>query len=418
MDIARSKPKQSKLKKPILVGAVIALFSSLVIAATQVEFAAYTTERQQLLVGKVEQGDMHVNVRGNGLLVPNDVRWIASNIEGRVERILVKAGAIVKKGDLLLEMTNPRLVQMAEETRWELEAFSAETKALEVALRNQLLDQKAVTLNAEMLYQSAKLRLDAEQTLLDQGKSSVSQIDYEKSKLEAAQYKQRWEIEQQRLAGLKENNIAQLQAKKARLNKLRKTLNRAQDEVASLNVIAAIDGVVQEMPLEPGQRISIGSNIAKLAKQDDLIAELQIPERQIRDVAIGQTAIIDTRRNKIQGIVNRIDPAVSNGTVKVDVVFKAPLPSEARPDLSIDGNIQISHLSNTLYVSRPAFAQSQSTSVLYKLSTDGSKAQKVAVNFGVGSAAQIQILGGLNVGDEVILSDHSTYEHIDTIAIK
>lgn len=418
MDIARAKPKASKLKKPLLTTIGIGLVGALLIAATQIEFAAYSTERNKLLIGTVAQGQMQVNVRGNGTLVSSDVRWIAANVDGRVERVLVKPGAKVAKGQLLLELSNPILTQLAEETRWELEAFSAETQALEVALSNQLLDQKAKVLNAQMQYEGAKLKLDAEQTLLSQGKSSVSKIDYKRSQLETRQYKQRWEIEQERLAGLKQNNLAQLQAKKARLSKLNKTLKRAQDQVDSLQVTASLDGVVQEMPLEPGQRLTIGSNIAKLARADQLIAELQIPERQIRDVAIGQTAIIDTRRNKVSGTVVRIDPAVTNGTVKVDIAFNQSLPAEARPDLSIDGNIQVNKLENTLYVGRPTFAQSLSTGTIYKLTDNGSTAQKTSVKFGVGSAAQIQIIDGLKPGDQVILSDHTAWEHIDTIAIR
>lgn len=418
MDIVRQQPKQAKLKKPLLLGLGIAFFSALVFAGSQIEFSAYSAQRTDLMIATVERGELNVNVRGNGTLVPRDIRWIAANVDGRVDRVLVKAGAQVKQGDLLMELSNPQLVQLAEETRWELEAFEAETKALEVSLRNQLLDQKAKVLDAKMQFESAKLRLDAEHMLLSQGKGSISQIDYKKSKLEATQFEQRMSIEKQRMSGLKENNQAQLRAKNARLNKLRKTLKRAEDKVTSLKVLASLDGVVQEMPLEPGQRLSIGGNIAKLARQDDLIAELQIPERQIRDVAIGQTAIIDTRRNKVRGKVTRIDPAVTNGSVQVDIAFDEALPQEARPDLSIDGYIEINQLDNTLFVGRPTFAQSQSTMVLYKLASDGNHANKAQVTFGVGSAGQIEVLQGLNAGDQIILSDHSAWEHLDQIAIK
>ena len=316
-----------------------------------------------------------------------------------------------------MELTNPLLQQIAEETRWELEAFTAESRALDVSLQTQLLDQKATVLNAQMLYESTKLRLDAEESLLNKGKGTVSMLDYKKSKLETRQYKLRWDIEVERYAMLEENKTAQLAAKHARLNKLAKTLNRAEDQVASLRVTATIDGVVQEMPLEPGQRIAIGGNIAKLARQDQLIAELKIPERQIRDVMIGQMAIVDTRLNKIKGRVVRIDPAVTNGTVQVDIEFDQPLPPEARPDLSIDGTIVINQLPNTLYVGRPTFAQSKSAGVIYKMTTDGKYAEKATVRFGVGSSNQIQIIDGLNLGDQIILSDHTAWEHISKIAI-
>ncbi|MFT4927272.1 MAG: HlyD family secretion protein [Phenylobacterium sp.] len=417
MDIARAKQPiswfQQHWKKMLSVAALTAI----VMAATQIEVSAYSAQRNNLLIGTVAQGELTVNVRGNGVLVPSDIRWIAANVEGRVERVLVKPGAVVAKGDLLMELSNPQLRQLAEETRWELEASTEESKALDVALQSQLLDQKAAVINAEMLYESAKLRLDAEQTLLDRGKGSVSMLDYKKSKLETRQLKRRWDIEIERFAKLEENKTAQLRAKAARLKKLAKTLNRAEEEVASLQVIATLDGVVQEMPLEPGQRIAIGSNIAKLARQDKLIAELKIPERQIRDVVIGQKAVIDTRLNKVVGHVIRIDPAVNNGTVLVDIAFDQPLPGEARPDLSIDGQIEINQLSNTLYVGRPTFAQSQSTAIIYKVSADGQHAEKATVQFGIGSSNQIQIINGLIPGDQIILSDHSAWEHINRISI-
>lgn len=417
MDIAREKKQTSWFKQHWKMLMSVATFATVITALTQFEVAAFSTERNNLLIGTVKQGELVVNVRGNGVLAPNDVRWIAANVEGRVERVLVKAGALVAKGDLLMELSNPQLRQLAEETRWEFEASQEEENALDMSLQTELLDQKAAVINAQMHYESAKLRLDAEQTLLDRGKGSVSMLDYKKSKLETRQFKRRWDIEIERFAKLEQNKTAQLRAKSARLKKLEKTLHRAEEKVASLQIVATLDGVVQEMPLEPGQRITIGGNIAKLARQDQLIAELKIPERQIRDVVIGQKAVIDTRLNKVIGHVVRIDPAVNNGTVQVDIAFDEALPSEARPDLSIDGQIEISQLPDTLLVGRPTFAQSQSSAIVYKVTPDGQHAEKTTVQFGIGSSNHIQVVKGLTPGDQIILSDHSAWEHINKITI-
>lgn len=418
MDVKRQPKKHAWLRKKWYWPLGAALFAGAVVGMSQVEISAYEVTANQLLTGKVQQGQLSVTIRGNGLLVPKDIRWIAANVEGRIDRVLFKAGAVVKEGDLLVEMSNPKLQQVLEETQWELEAMTAEQQALKVSLETQLLDQQARVLNAEMNYESAKMRLEAEQILLDKGNASVSMLDYKKSQLEKKQYDSRWQIERQRFDKLKENQLAQLNAQQARLNKLSKTLLRAQEQVQSLMIRASLDGVVQDMPLESGQRVSIGGNIAKLARQDQLFAEIKIPERQIRDVAIGQPVVIDTRLNRVNGKVVRIDPAVNNGTVQVDVEFDGPLPSEARPDLSIDGTITVAEFNDTLHVGRPTFAQSNSTSVVYKLTDDGQHAHKTRVRFGRGSSNHIQILEGLSPGEQIILSDHSAWQHIDKISIQ
>lgn len=417
MDIVR-KPAPAKGIKTIAVAcSAAALAIGGLLFFNSFNLAAYTTSEDRLMLGTVVEGELTVTVRGNGTLVPSDVRWIAANVEGRVEQVFVKPGALVKKGEPLLELSNPLLEQQAEEIRWEVEAFGAETKALAVSLRNQLLAQKAEVIDAKMHFDSAKLKLDAEQTLLDAGKSSVSKIAYQEYQLAASQYEQRWAIAKARYALMQENNSAQLAAKNARLSKLEKTLARAQQQLRSLSVTASTTGVVQAVAAELGQRVSIGGNMAKLAKQDALYAELKIPERQIKAVSIGQKALIDTRLNQLNGTVIRIDPAVINGTVIVDIRLEDTLPQEARPDLSIDGVIEVSRIANTRYVARPRFAQSQSSASIFKLAADGKSASKIPVQFGIGSASQLQVLGGLNTGERIILSDQSAFEHLDTIAI-
>lgn len=380
--------------------------------------ADYSIDRNTIVFDEVKRGEFTISVRGTGLLIPDNIQWLSSNVEARVERIVVKPGKIVKKGDLIVELSNPQLAQLLEETRWELEARSAESKAAQVAQESALLDQKAEILNAQLNYESSKLKQDAQTELFQKKTGIISKIDYEKTRLETIQLKQRWEIQQQRLLKMKENILAQNNARDARLKKMQKTLERAQQQVDSLMIVASIDSVVQEVPIEPGQRLIIGGNIAKLAKQDSLIAELQVPELQIRNVAVGQRVIIDTRNNKVAGIVSRVDPAVVNGNVQVDVEFLNGLPEDARPDLTVDGEILITELSDTLYVNRPIFAQSQSNSAFYKLSEDGNFAERISVKLGQGSINQIQIIDGLKIGDKIIISDPSSWQTYQKIRLR
>lgn len=379
--------------------------------------ASYATDGDALVYGRVKQGVLEVKVRGTGYLVPLDVRWIAARVEGRVEQLLIKPGTSVEAGDLILELSNPELVQLLEETRWEMEALDAETTAQQVTLQSQLLDQKTVVLNAQLDYESAKLQLDAEAQLIGGDKAAVSRLDYERSKLRTRQYQQRWEIEQQRYEKMEENHQAQTHALQARLNKMQKTVQKVEQQVDSLMVRASMDSVIQEIPLQLGEQVLPGANMVKLARQDELIAELQIQEAQIRDVSIGQPVLIDTRNNTVNGVVTRVDPAVIGGTVQVDVAFVDPLPADARPDLSVDGEIQVSHIEDTLYVSRPLFSQSHSQTAVYRLTQDGDYAERVQVRLGSGSVNEIEVLQGLQAGDQIILSDSSSWESHDLISI-
>lgn len=280
-----------------------------------------------------------------------------------------------------------------------------------------LLDQKAIVLNARLDFESSKLEQDAHTELFQKKTGAVSKIDYQRTRLETKQFKQRWHIQQQRLAKMTENLTVQNNARDARLKKMRKTLERVRQDVNSLKIYASINSVVQDVPVEAGQRIAMGGNIAKLARQDSLIAELQVPELQIRDVVIGQKVVIDTRNNKALGVVTRVDPAVVNGNVQVDVSFSGELPADARPDLTVDGEIKIAEISDTLYVSRPLFAQSQSTASIYKITDSGNFASRIKVKLGKGSVDQIQILEGLAPGEHIIISDPSSWQSYQKIRI-
>ncbi len=418
MDIVRQPSKQSWLKKyrKYVIGALAV--PMVVILANSFRIGGFQANASSLSFGHVQRGNFMVTVQGTGVLAPRDVRWIASNVSGRVESIKLKPGAEITQGDVILTLSNPELLQQAEEIQWELEAEEAQLQALEVSLASQILDQQANVLNAEMNYESARIQLEAEKELLEEGNATVSMIDFKRSQLATKQYLSRWQIEQQRLEKLKENSTAQVNAANAMLNRLRKTLARAEHQVASLTVTAPSDGVLQDMPLEPGQQVVLGTNMAKLARQDQLIAELQVPERRIGDVLVGQGVTIDTRISKVAGKVIRIDPAVVNGTVQVDVEFVAAIPAEARPDLTVDGLIETASIDNAVFVSRPIAAQNHSKTSIYKVSGDGSSAQRVRVEFGVGSNSEIQVLAGLQPGERIILSDSSSFQHLEQFNIQ
>ena len=374
-------------------------------------------DNDTLVYGEVKQGQFSISVRGAGLLVPDKIKWLAASVDGHVERVVVKPGKAVQKGELIIELSNPRLKQLQEETKWELEAMIAESKASKAEQKSGLLFQKARMLDAKLNYKSSQLRLDAQQELFNNKTGAVSKIDYEKTKLETQQFKQRWQIQEEVLRSMTDNIVVQDNARNSRINKMQKTLERAEQQVKDLMIYASLDSVVQDVAVEPGQRVNMGSNLAKLAQQDSLIAELQVAELLIGEVKLGQQVTIDTRNNKVNGVVSRVDPAVVNGNVQVDVTFTEQLPTDARPDLSVDGEIKITDIADTLYVSRPIFSQRQSNSTLYKLSSDGNIAQRTQVQLGKGSSNQIQVIEGLSVGDRIITSDSSSWQTYQKIRI-
>jgi HlyD family secretion protein len=417
LDIAVNKQKKTFLKKIWPLALVIVSIAIAIKYSAFILQADFVIDNETLVYGEVKKGQFSISVRGSGTLVPDKIQWLAADVDGHVERVVVKPGKTVKKGDLIIELSNPRLKQLQEETRWELETVIAESKASQAEQKSGLLFQKARMLDAKLNYQSSKLKLDANRELFDNKTGAVSKIDYEKTKLETQQFNQRWKIQQEVLHSMTENIAVQDNAHNSRINKMRKTLERAEQQVKSLMIYASLDSVVQDVAVEPGQRVNMGSNLAKLAQQDSLIAELQVAELLIGEVKLGQQVTIDTRNNKVTGIVTRVDPAVVNGNVQVDVEFTQALPSDARPDLSVDGEIHITDIADTLYVSRPIFSQRQSNSTIYKLNQDGNLAERTQVKLGQGSSNQIQVIEGLAAGDKVIISDSSSWQKYQKVRI-
>lgn len=377
--------------------------------------ADFSINRSSLTIGEVKRGTYTVSVRGTGLLIPDKIHWLAAMTDATVVRVVLKAGNEVKEGDLIVEMTNPQLIQQLAEEKWELEAMTSELEAQRVAQETALLEMKSNLLNYKLQYEAAVNEYNAHSELMVT--NAVSKLDYQRSKVTMDQTLQRWESAKVEFEKSEENLIVQNNARVARLNKTKKGVERIQEQVDALQVRATMNGTIQEVPLDPGQRIRMGDNIAKLAQRDSLIAELQVPEIQIRDVALGQHVLIDTRNSTIEGMVSRIDPAVINGNVQVDVAFTQALPDDARPDLSVDGEIKITQIDDALYVARPLFAQSRSQSSLYKVSSDGQFAERVDVQLGYGSVSEIQVIQGLAVGDRIVISDPTRFESYNKFRI-
>jgi multidrug resistance efflux pump len=348
--------------------------------------------------------------------VPKDIQWLAANVDGRVDRIAVEAGAGVRRGDVIATLANPRLRQQLQAADWELQAQAKENRAAEMTLQSQLADLRADAANAVLDYRSAKLKVDAEQKLVENG--IVPRVTFEQSKLVVEQDRQRIESQRERVAKMQASLQATMEAHAARLEQMRNSRDLIGQQIDDLAVRAPIDGVVQEMALKLGQQVAPGVEAAKIAPHGNLVAQLDIQAFQARDIALGQAVAVDTGSSTVAGTVTRIDPAVTNGVVKVEVGLRGPMPAEARPDLSVTGVIDIERKPDALYVERPAAAQSYAKTTLYRLDADGDAATRVNVEFGRASTRSIEVLGGLKQGDRVIVSDPSAWESHANILIR
>ncbi|QDX31515.1 efflux RND transporter periplasmic adaptor subunit [Dickeya poaceiphila] len=399
-----------KYAKPfaVMMGLVVALA-----VIYNFKFSPYKVSLSSLSVAEVKFGNFSVEVRGNGVLLPQDINWVSASVDARVEEVIYKAGARVKKGDLLVRMSNPTVEQQYQENKLGYDALRAEIDAKNAELKNKVLNQEAVLLDAGSRLLASEARLKAQKKYI----LAVPMLEYETTRINTEQYRHQVAFEEKRLATLKQSVEADIKANQMRLNKSASLVALYKQEVESLNVTSPIDGVLQDVAVQAGQRITTGSNIARLAKEKDLYAELKVPELQSRDLTVGQPVTINTGRSKFEGQVSRVDPAVVNGTVKVDVAFTGPLPQEARPDLSVDGLIGVTKIEKTLFVERPPYAQNNLPSTLYVIDKKDKIATKMKVNFGQGSADFIQVTSGLRAGDQIILSDSSAWQGADKIEI-
>ena len=419
MDIARPEFKKQKRRRQIIWMSVAAiLLGAVTLGIARLKPAAPTVERATIWTDAVKRGSMLRQVRGLGSLIPSheDVQQIPAETEATVIRILQLPGSQVKPDTVLVEMTNPQLEQEALDAQLQVRAAQAEYDSLKVKLQSDLMTQKAgaATVNAD--YSEAQRQAQTDKSLYDLG--VISGLAAKASAGKAQELVTRNEIEDDRLKINEQAIKSELAVQQAKVDQMRALAELKQKQLERLRVRAGVEGVLVEMPLNVGQHVLPGTELAKIVQPNHLMAELKIPETQARDVTIGEPASIDTHNGVIAGTVSRVDPAVQNGTVTVDVKLTGELPKGARPDLSVDGTIDLERLENVLYVGRPAFGQESSTISMFKLDPDGNTASRVQVKTGRASVNLIQIESGLHEGDTVILSDMSRWDNTDRVRLE
>lgn len=417
MDIHRPDLKQRAQRRRALyiVAAAVAL-GVLGVAVASLEPAAPGVARSSLWLDTVKRGDMLREVRGPGTLVPKEIRWIAAETNARVERILVKPGAQVQADTVILELSNPEVIDQQLGAEAALKAAEADYQAHRMMLESQLLDQRANLAGVKSEYESARMQAEAEHDLAVSG--IIPGIQARRSELATEQLKLRTAIEQERIAKFEQTIAAQLAADRARLDQLRNAAELRRRQAEGLHLKAGLAGVLQQVPVQEGQQVSAGTNLARVAKPGELMAELRIPETQVRDVTFGQSVRVDTRNGIVSGQVIRIDPAVLNGSVQVDVELNGELPVGARPDLSVDGTIEIERLTDVLYVGRPAYGQPEGEVRVFRVDHDGDGAQRIPVKLGRASVSHIEIRDGLNAGDQIVLSDTTQWDAYDRFKLE
>ncbi|MBM3786214.1 MAG: HlyD family efflux transporter periplasmic adaptor subunit [Acidobacteria bacterium] len=417
MDVPREGvAKQKMIRRAAIAVLLLAAAGGVSYWLSKLQPAAVTVEYSTVWPDTVKRGPMLRNVRGMGTLVPEEILFVPAISEGRVDRIHLRAGANVGKDTVLLELSNPELQLAAFDAEWQVKAAEATIKDLRVKLETQRLDQVSNAARVKSEFSQAKLQADRDEALIRLGLKS--DLEYKLTKAKADELSGRTQIEDERVRIFSQSVEAQISAQQVNIEKLKAAWDLKKQQVNQLKVRAGADGVLQQMAVEVGQKVLPGAVLAKVAQPTKLKAELKIAETQMKDIMIGQPASVDTRNGIIPGHVVRIDPAAVNGTVTVDVKLDGPLPQGARPDLSVDGNVDLERIADALHVGRPVYGQPNSTITLFKLMPGTEEAIRVPVKLGRGSVNHIEILEGLNVGDTVILSDMSQYDSQNRIKLK
>ena len=417
MDVARPDlARKKRLRHSLYSAAALIVIAVITVSVSRLEPAAPRVDRDTIYLDTVQRGPMVRQVRGTGTLVPEEIRWIPATTDGAVERIVIRPGALVSPDTVIVELSNPELEQITLEASLNLNAAEARYSNRQVEVERDLLNQRATLATIEARLKTARLQAVADEQLFRQG--LVSSLELQKSRAAVQEYDTRFRIEQERLQMATDTVEAQLAVEQAEVDRLRTLYELRQQQVADLRVRAGMPGVLQQVPLEEGQRVTTGTNLARVGDPTVLKAELRIAETQAKDLQIGQKATIDTRNGVIPGHVTRIDPAVENGTVTVDVALDGELPRGARPDLTVDGTTELERMDDVLFVGRPVFGQEQSVVRLFKVDADGTHASRTRVSLGRASVNTIEVLTGLQPGDRVILSDMSTWDQFDRVRIE
>ena len=414
MDIPREAPKKHKKYIGWAIGAVILALGTWKIAT--LEARAPTVPRAQLWIDSVRRGELLREVSGNGTLVPENIRWIAAVTSGRVEQILVRPGATVQPGTVIMILRNPDVQMELLNAEQQLSTAQTQLVNLRQTLESQRLNQEGAVASAKAAFLEAQRQVAINEELARQ--KLIAQADLSRAKEQMEDLETRYQIAQKQLQLFTASIPGQLKAQEDQIQRTRAIAEFQRDRTKSMEVVAGASGTLTELPLEIGQYANSGTTLAKVVEPGRLKAVIRIQETQARDIAIGQTAQIDTRNGIVPGRVVRIDPASTGGTVGVDVALEGPLPPGARPDLSVDGRIELERLPDVLYMGRPSIGQAESTVELFRLTPDGTEAERVKVTFGQASVQSIVIKSGLNVGDKVVLSEIPNVEGQDKIRIE
>ena len=416
MDVPRAGvAKKKRQKRIIYIGAAVLGLIAVTFLLSRLKPAVPSIERSTVWIDTVKRGPMVRQVRGLGTLVPVDIRWIAANTDGRVEKIVIWPGTEVTADSVILELTSPELEQAANDAESKAKAEESALTTLRATLQRELLDQESTTARVHSEYEQAKMELQTNDKLAKNG--LVSELVYKTSKVKEAELANRDAIETKRLEFSKSSIEPQIASKQAAVDQAKEFAKLKADQVQQLHVKAGMTGVLQQLPVQVGQRIKPGDNLARVADPTKLKAQVKIAETQAKDIVTAQIASIDTRNGVVAGHVIRVDPAVEQGTVTVDVAIDGELPKGARPDLSVDGTIELERLDNVIYVGRPAFGQENNTVGIFKLVAGTNEAVRTPVKLGRSSVNTIEIINGLEPGDQVILSDTSSMDQHERIRL-
>jgi len=416
MDVPREGARKQKIiRRAILISVIVIAVPAITYSLSRLKPAAPSVEGSTLWMGKVERGPMLRQVRGLGTLVPEEILYIPAINEGRVEKILLRPGAKVQPETVILILANPELELAAEDLRWQVKAAEANMTDLRVKMETANLDLRSAVARVESEYVQAKLKAERDAAL---GKEGLTpDLTVKLSQAAADESGKRFVIDQKRLEISGSSAAAQIASQQVQIEKLRAGYQLKLKQVEGLKVRAGAKGVLQQMVVEVGQKVLPGAQLGKVAQQDRLKAEIKIPETQAKDVVIGQVAQVDTHNGIIPGRVVRIDPAAVNGNVTVDIHLEGALPQGARPDLSVDGTVELERLPDVLYVQRPVFGQPNSLISIFKVSPDGKEASRTQVRIGRVSVQTVEVVEGLKIGDKVILSDMSAWDGQDRLRL-
>jgi len=416
VDIPRKDfARKRRIKRVIFSILGLAAVAAITYGLSRLEPAAPTVEMGTVFPDTVKRGPMLRSTRGLGTLVPESINFIPAKREGRVVNRLLLPGSEVQPETVLIELNSPQLEQEVFNVETQLKADKTDYEAIRVRLENERLTQESAKAEVQSLYEQAKAQLQADEQLAKAG--LIDQLTLTKSRVTAQQLETRLKLEDERLEIRTKSVEAQLATQKSKIEQSQALYELRKQELADLRVRAGISGVLQQLEVEVGQLVTAGTVLARVSDPRRLKAALRVPETQVRDVQIGQHAEIDTRNGIIPGTVIRVDPASIEGTVTVDVRLDGELPRGARPDLSVDGMIELERLDDVLYVGRPVYGQPESTISLFKIQPGGQYAVRTQVELGRGSVNHFEIRGGLQEGDQVILSDMSAWDNYDRIRL-